>query len=63
MEGLYGIELIFIYTYTFSNLADTFIQRDLQMRTMDMYMYYVCVFQRWKEYENILLYSILLGTK
>ncbi len=31
MGGLYGIELIYIYI---SNLADTFIQSDLQMRTI-----------------------------
>ncbi len=43
MGGLYGIDLIYIYTYifTFSNLADAFIQSDLQMRTMEIYMYYV----------------------
>ncbi len=42
--GLCGIELIYIYI-TFSNLADTFIQSDLQMRTrtMEIYMYCVCV--------------------
>ncbi len=50
MGGLYGIDLIYIYiyiftfTFTFSNLADAFIQSDLQMRTMEIYMYYVCVF-------------------
>ncbi len=33
--GLYGIDLIYIFT--FSNLADTFIQSDLQMRTMEIW--------------------------
>ncbi len=28
---------IYIYTFTFSNLADTFIQSDLQVRTMEIY--------------------------
>ncbi len=43
--GLCGIELIYMYIYifTFSNLADTFIQSDLQTRTIEIYMYYVCV--------------------
>ncbi len=40
--GLYGIELIYIYT--FSNLAATFIQSDLQMRTMEICIMCVCVF-------------------
>ncbi len=39
--GHYGIELIYIYT--FSNLADTFIQSDLQMRTMEIYICIMCV--------------------
>ncbi len=35
---------IYIYIFKFSNLADTFIQSDLQMRTMEIYIYvYMCV--------------------
>ncbi len=37
--GVYDIKLI--YTFTFSNFADTFIQNNLQMRTMEIYT--VCI--------------------
>ncbi len=57
---LYIYIYIYIYTFTFSNLADTFIQSDLQMRTMEIYMYYLCVFCFYANmiYSNAIFLSV-----
>ncbi len=40
--NVYILHTYTVYIYTFSNLADTFIQCDLQMRTMEIYVLCVC---------------------
>ncbi len=37
------VSSLYIYIYTFGNLADTFIKSDLQMRTMEICIVCVCL--------------------